>query len=256
VTVDLYGQCADYEPLLELSDRFGVKLVEDAAESLGSTYHGTPAGTFGVAGVLSFNGNKIITTGGGGMVVTDDQRLADEIRYLSTQAREPVRHYEHRTIGYNYRLSNILAAIGRGQLTALSQKVAARRAHNDAYRRALADVPGIDFMPLASYGVSNCWLTCILIDPEVFGATRDDVADRLEEHRIESRPVWKPMHLQPAFRGSRLRGAGVCEDIFRRGLCLPSGSGLSSEARDRVVDVLLSMAGHRAAPASVGVGNG
>jgi dTDP-4-amino-4,6-dideoxygalactose transaminase len=241
VTVDLYGQCADYAPILDLCAQYGVVLVEDAAESLGSTYGGASAGTFGAAGVLSFNGNKIITTGGGGMVVTENHKLADEILYLSTQARDPVRHYEHRAIGYNYRLSNILAAIGRGQLMGLTGKVAARQETNRFYRWALDGVPGIEFMPQAGYGESNCWLSCVLIDSARFGATRDDVAEHLEKHSIESRPLWKPMHLQPAVLGSQLRGRGVCEQLFRDGLCLPSGSSLSAESRSRVVDVLLSV---------------
>jgi len=175
------------------------------------------------------------------MVVTNDDRLADETQYLATQARDPVRHFEHRMIGYNYRLSNILAAIGRGQLQGLPGKVAARQANNRFYRQALVGVAGIEFMPQASYGVSNCWLTCLLIDPVRFGATRDEVADHLEAHDIESRPLWKPLHRQPAFVGSQLRGRGVCEQLFHDGLCLPSGSGLSEQGRSRVAEVLLSV---------------
>jgi len=243
VAVDLYGQCADYDALLEVCDRYEVPLVEDAAEALGSTYRGCAAGTFGTAGVLSFNGNKIITTGGGGMLVTDDDALARRVRYLATQARDPVPHYEHQTVGYNYRLSNLLAAVGRGQLSSLADKVAARRATNTLYREAFAGVPGLEFMPVAGYGESNCWLTAVTVDPAAFGATRDDIRTHLESLRIESRPTWKPMHLQPAFRGCTMRGGEVSEDVYARGLCLPSGSGLSDNDRARVVEAVLSAPG-------------
>jgi dTDP-4-amino-4,6-dideoxygalactose transaminase len=238
ISVDMYGQCADYDRLLASCARYGVPLIEDAAESLGATYRGRPAGSFGRAGVLSFNGNKIITTGGGGMLVTDDGDLAGQVRYLATQARDPVAHYEHRMVGYNYRLSNLLAAIGRGQLQVLAERVKARRETAVCYRAALADLPGIEFMPVASYGKPNWWLSCILVDPDAFGATRDDLRLHLGRLAIESRPTWKPMHQQPVFRGFRMRGGAVCEDIFRRGLCLPSGSNLTDADRQRVVDAV------------------
>jgi dTDP-4-amino-4,6-dideoxygalactose transaminase len=245
VAVDMYGQCADYDQLLAACDRYGIPLIEDAAEALGASYRGKPAGGFGLAGVLSFNGNKIITTGGGGMFVTNDGRLADRVRHLATQAREPAPHYEHRVIGYNYRLSNLLAAVGRGQLTTLDNKIKARRETAACYRAALGDLPGIGFMPVAGYGVPNNWLTCVLVDPERFGATRDDIRKHLAAQGIEARPTWKPMHLQPVFQDRPMRGGAVCEDLFRRGLCLPSGSGLTDSQRQRIIAEIRSVAERR-----------
>jgi dTDP-4-amino-4,6-dideoxygalactose transaminase len=238
VTVDMYGQCADYEPLLEACDRYGVALIEDAAEALGASYRGRPAGSFGLAGVLSFNGNKIVTTGGGGMLVTDDDRVAAQTRHLATQAREPVAHYEHRTVGYNYRLSNLLAAVGRGQVQRLDDLVAARAATARYYRAALGDLPGLTFMPVAEYGKPNWWLTCLLVDADEFGADRDRILAHLATLNIEARPTWKPMHLQPVFRDCAMRGGEVSADLFRRGLCLPSGSALTDDDRQRVADAV------------------
>jgi dTDP-4-amino-4,6-dideoxygalactose transaminase len=235
VAVDMYGQCADYEPLLAACDRYGVPLIEDAAEALGASYRDRPAGSFGLAGVLSFNGNKIITTGGGGMLLTDDDRVAGQARHLATQAREPVAHYEHRTVGYNYRLSNLLAAVGRGQVQRLGEMIAARRQTAQHYRAALGDLPGLTFMPMAGYGTPNWWLTCLLVDADRFGCDRDGVVARLARHNIEARPAWKPMHLQPAFADCPVRGGAVSADLFRRGLCLPSGSALTHDDRERVV---------------------
>ncbi|MEU4692548.1 aminotransferase class I/II-fold pyridoxal phosphate-dependent enzyme [Actinoplanes sp. NPDC023714] len=229
IAVDMYGQCADYEPLLTACDRYGVPLIEDAAEALGATYQGRPAGSFGLAGVLSFNGNKIITTGGGGMLVTDDGRMAKQARHLATQAREPVPHYEHRTVGYNYRLSNLLAAVGRGQLQRLPQMIAARRETFRHYQRAL---PDLTFMPIAPYGEPNHWLTCVLTDGS---EQRDRIIAGLARHDIEARPAWKPMHLQPVFQDCVMRGGEVSADLFHRGLCLPSGSALTGHDRERVV---------------------
>ncbi|MFI5896643.1 DegT/DnrJ/EryC1/StrS family aminotransferase [Actinoplanes sp. NPDC051513] len=235
IAVDMYGQCADYQPLLDACDRYGVPLIEDAAEALGASYRGRPAGSFGLAGVLSFNGNKIITTGGGGMLLTDDGGVAKRTRHLATQAREPVAHYEHRTVGYNYRLSNLLAAVGRGQVQRLAEMIAARHATARYYREALGDLPGLSFMPVASYGRPNWWLTCLLVDPDEFGADRDQLLARLARHNIEARPAWKPMHLQPVFQDCVMRGGEVSADLFRRGLCLPSGSALTENDRERVV---------------------
>jgi dTDP-4-amino-4,6-dideoxygalactose transaminase len=240
MAVDLYGQCADYQALREACERYEVRLVEDAAEALGSTYRGRPAGNLADIGVLSFNGNKIITTSGGGMLVCDGDHVADEARYLATQARDPVPHYEHRTVGYNYRLSNLLAAIGRGQLRGLDERVEARRQNRFHYEAALKGIPGLEFMPLAPYGVSNCWLSCLLIDPEVLRVTPEELRKHLESLNIESRPLWKPLHLQPAFRSARSCGGAVCEDLYRRGLCLPSGSNLTDVQRERVIAGLLS----------------
>jgi dTDP-4-amino-4,6-dideoxygalactose transaminase len=240
VVVDLYGQCADLAPIAEACARFGVPLVEDAAEALGASYRGRQAGTFGEIGVFSFNGNKIITTSGGGMLVSKRQDWVDRSRSLATQARDPAAHYEHSSIGYNYRLSNLLAAVGRGQLRVLDEHIAKRRAHNAFYRRALADAPGIGFMPLATYGEPTCWLTCITVDPRAFGATPEQIRAHLESRGIESRPVWKPMHLQPVFSACRRRGGEIAADLFACGLCLPSGSSLTSAQRGFVVETLLA----------------
>jgi dTDP-4-amino-4,6-dideoxygalactose transaminase len=241
ITVDLYGQCADYDPLLAACAEFDVPVIEDAAEALGSTYGGRPAGTFGAAGVFSFNGNKIITTSGGGMLVSDDEAFIARARYLSTQAREPVVHYEHVAVGFNYRLSNLLAAVGRGQLRGLDERIALRRTINERYRAALSDVPGIEFMPIAPYGEPNYWLTCVLIEPELFGATHADIRVALEALDIESRPTWKPLHLQPVYADAPTVGGDVSASIYERGLCLPSGSRLAGEDMDRIVATIRSL---------------
>ena len=242
VTVDLYGQCADYDRLVGLCDAYGVPLVADAAEALGATYKGRAAGSFGRAGVFSFNGNKIMTTGGGGMLVSDSAELVDRARFLATQARDPFPHYEHSVIGYNYRLSNLLAALGRGQLRGLDTRIERRKKINKAYRRDLGDLPGISFMPVARYGEPNWWLTCILVEPDTFGANREEIRTALEKVDIESRPTWKPMHLQPVFAGAQTLGGAVCASIFASGLCLPTGSALSEHDQARVVDVIRSLA--------------
>jgi dTDP-4-amino-4,6-dideoxygalactose transaminase len=243
VTVDLYGQCADYDALALCCAEYGIPLIEDAAEALGAIYGRRPAGSFGEAAVFSFNGNKIITTSGGGMLVSRSADLVDRARHLANQAREPFVHYEHAAIGYNYRLSNLLAALGRAQLNGLDARVSRRRELNRAYRTALGDVPGISFMPVADYGEPNWWLTCITIDPEQFGADREQVRLTLESVDIESRPTWKPLHLQPVFKGVPTVGGRVCAAIFERGLCLPSGSSLSDGDLDRVVEVIRSVPG-------------
>jgi len=242
VLVHLYGQSADIDPIKEACDRYGVPILEDAAEALGSTYKGKAPGTFGTLGAFSFNGNKIITTSGGGMLVSEDKKLIDHARKLATQARDPAPHYQHSEIGYNYRLSNVCAGIGRGQLRVLEDRVAARRRNFDYYYRALSDVPGIEFMPEAPWGRHTRWLTCLTIDPEKFGATREDVRLALESANIESRPVWKPMHLQPVFSQYEAVGGSVAEDLFNRGLCLPSGSNLTEADLERVVDIVRSCA--------------
>ena len=241
IAVDLYGQCADWNVLRELCDSYGIPLIEDAAESLGATYRGKPAGSFGWANIFSFNGNKIITTSGGGMLATNDSKLAAAAKHLATQARDPAPHYEHSVIGYNYRMSNVLAAIGRAQLNVLKDRVAARRAVFDFYQAKLRDEPGIEFMPEAPYGQSTRWLTCILIDPSIFGANCEDVRRHLETFNIESRPAWKPMHLQPVFSQYRTVGGRVAETFFRNGLCLPSGSSLTITEMNRVVSAVLSV---------------
>ena len=236
--VDLYGQCADYDRIQAIAESHGVPVVEDAAEALGASYRGRPAGGFGTCGAFSFNGNKIITTSGGGMLVSHDRAIVERARHLSTQAKLPVVHYEHAEVGYNYRMSNLLAAIGRGQLAGLQAKVAARRAVNARYRARLAGFPGLTFMPEAPYGQSNCWLTCVRIDPAAFGVDREFVRACLESSEIESRPVWKPLHLQGAFRGCAVRGGRTAVGLFEEGLCLPSGSNLSASDQDRVIAVI------------------
>ncbi len=236
VVVHLYGQSADLVPLVDVCARFGVPLIEDAAEALGASYHGRQPGIFGKAGVFSFNGNKIITTSGGGMLVSDDAALIEHARKLSTQARDPAPHYQHSEIGYNYRMSNLLAAVGVGQLRVLESRVAARRANFDFYHRALGHLPGVTFMPEAAWGRHTRWLTTLTIDPTAFGADREQVRIALEAQNIEARPVWKPMHLQPVFRDCPAVAGAVAERLFGQGLCLPSGSSLTVADRDRVVE--------------------
>ncbi|HVF10864.1 MAG TPA: aminotransferase class I/II-fold pyridoxal phosphate-dependent enzyme [Abditibacteriaceae bacterium] len=238
ISVDLYGQCADYDPILEACNAYDVPLIEDAAEALGASYKNKKAGAFGQFGVFSFNGNKIITTSGGGMLVSEDAKLIRRARFLATQARDPAPHFQHSQIGYNYRLSNVLAAIGRGQLQVLPERIAARRRNFTIYKESLSALPGISFMPVCEGGEPNYWLTCILVDSEAFGATREDIRLALEHENIEARPVWKPMHLQPVFAGCRMRGGAVAESIFERGLCLPSGSNLSEQDIQRVIAIL------------------
>jgi dTDP-4-amino-4,6-dideoxygalactose transaminase len=235
ITVDLYGQCCDYDRIAAVCEVYGVPLVEDAAEALGASYRGQAAGAFGRCAAFSFNGNKIITTSGGGMLVSHDRSFVERARHLATQARDVAPHYEHSTIGYNYRMSNLLAAVGRGQLRTLDEKVARRRAIRRAYQDALCTKPGVEFLPEASYGRSNSWLTCILIEPRLFGASRDDVRQHLASLNIESRPVWKPMHMQPVFRHCAVRGGAVAARVFGRGLCLPSGSGLTDAEQAAVI---------------------
>lgn len=241
IAVDLFGQCADYGRIGEICGRYRVPLIEDAAEALGATGQGGAAGSFGRAGILSFNGNKIITTSGGGALVSDDEDLVDRALYLATQARDPAAHYEHSVIGYNYRMSNLLAAVGRAQLSTLGERVEARRRIFDSYVDLLGDIDGIEFMPEAFYGRSNRWLTTLTIDPERFGASRDDVLRVLDEENIEARPVWKPMHRQPVFAGSRVFGGAVSEQVFETGVCLPSGTGMSDDQIDRVAGLIRSV---------------
>ena len=241
VLVHLYGQSADLEPILKACDRYKVPLIEDAAESLGATYKRRSPGTFGKIGIFSFNGNKIITTSGGGMLVSEDKELVSKARFLATQARDPAPHYQHSEIGYNYRLSNILAGIGRGQLLVLKERVAARRRNFEFYKQALGNLPGIEFMPEAHFGKATRWLTCLTIDPVAFGVDREQVRLALAERQIEARPVWKPLHLQPVFADCDCLGGTVAEDLFERGLCLPSGSNLTTEELEKVVDVIIKI---------------
>lgn len=240
LAVDVNGQCANYEAIEALCDRFEVPLIEDAAESLGARMGKRNAGQFGRCGCFSFNGNKIITTSGGGMLVTEDPTIAQRARFLATQARDPAPHYEHSVGGYNYRLSNLLAAVGRGQLETLSDKVNARRRIFDVYRKALGDIPGIDFMPEPEGYYSTRWLTALTIDPQKAGVDREQVRLALVEQNIEARPLWKPMHMQPLFADCPNRNRMVSETLFENGLCLPSGSGLTDEQLDRILGVVLT----------------
>lgn len=238
ILVHLYGQSADIDPILAICDRYEIPLIEDAAEALGATYKDQSPGTFGKMGIYSFNGNKIITTSGGGMLVSDAPDIIEKARFLATQARDPAPHYQHSQIGYNYRLSNVLAGIGRGQLQVLRARVAARRHNFETYFQALAGLPGIEFMPEADYGRSTRWLTCMTVDPDLFGCDREHIRLSLAAHQIESRPVWKPLHLQPVFADAESIGGKTSQDLFQRGLCLPSGSNLTPEDLNRVIDVI------------------
>ena len=245
IVVNLYGQSADMDPIIKLCRRYEVSLIEDAAESLGATYRGKASGSFGQFGILSFNGNKIITTSGGGALVSNDLDALERARYLATQARQPARHYEHTEVGYNYRLSNVLAGIGRGQLEVLEDRVQKKRAIYQRYREAFSQLKGLEFMPEALYGRTTCWLTALTVDPELCGVDRDKIIDTLENENIESRPLWKPMQMQPLFAGCRYyphqEGYSVSEKLFERGLCLPSGSNLTDNDQERVIASLQSV---------------
>ncbi len=241
IPVDLYGQCANYDEILAIASRFDVAVLEDAAEALGASWNGRSAGSFGACAAFSFNGNKIITTSGGGMFVTDDPDLAQKVRHLSTQARMPVAHYEHEEIGYNYRLSNLLAAVGRGQLGGLLPKIDRRHAVRVQYKRSLNHVAGLSFQPLDARGSSNAWLTVMCLDPKLARTGPGRVIESLATKRIEARNAWKPMHLQPVFAGSEYWGGTVAEEVFHRGVCLPSGSALTERDQLRVVDALLEL---------------
>jgi dTDP-4-amino-4,6-dideoxygalactose transaminase len=241
VPVHLYGQSADLAPILRICEQYEIPVIEDAAEALGATYRDEPVGSKGVMSIFSFNGNKIITTSGGGMLVSNDATLASHARRLASQAREPVAHYEHREIGYNYRMSNVLAAVGRAQLAALDERVEARRRNFETYQRELGDLPGVTFTAEAPWGRASRWLTTLTIDPSEAGIDRDAVRVALERDDIEARPVWKPMHLQPVFAGCEIIGGAVSERVFERGLCLPSGSNLQPADLARVVDRVRSV---------------
>jgi dTDP-4-amino-4,6-dideoxygalactose transaminase len=239
VAVDLYGQCADYARIEALCAEHEVPLLEDAAEAIGAIgYDGRAAGAFGAAGVFSFNGNKLITSSGGGMVVSDDRRLVERVRHLATQAREPAAHYEHVEVGWNQRLSNLLAALGRAQLESVDDKVARRRAVNARYRAELGGRPGVDFPPDVAWGTSTRWLSCLTLDPAVTGVGPEEVRLALDAENIEARPIWKPMHRQPVFATNPARIDGTSDALFATGLCLPSGSVLTAEEQGRVIDVV------------------
>lgn len=241
VVVDLYGQCADYDAIEAVCAEYEVPIIEDAAEALGASYKGRMAGSFGKFGVFSFNGNKIITTSGGGMLVSQDDDAIQKCRFLATQARDAAPHFQHSHVGYNYRMSNMLAAIGRGQLEVLPQRIAARRHNFESYQQGLSSLPGLTFMPISDAGEANYWLTCLTIDPQLFGVNREDIRLALEKENIESRPLWKPMHLQPVFANCRMRGSNVSGPLFENGLCLPSGSNLEAADVERVISIVRDM---------------
>jgi len=239
IPVHLYGMPANIERIRLICEVYGIPMIEDAAESLGSVVNGKACGSFGHFGVLSFNGNKIITTSGGGALVSDDLEALEHVRFLSTQARDKAPHYQHSHIGYNYRMSNVLAAIGRAQLRVLSDRVEARRAHFEAYKKELSQFAGITFQPEPNGVRANRWLTAILVDPEqTGGVTREDIRQSLEAQNIESRPLWKPMHQQPIFSKYISHINGTSDRYFEHGLCLPSGSNMSAEDRSRVIEII------------------
>jgi dTDP-4-amino-4,6-dideoxygalactose transaminase len=240
IPVHLYGMPCNIEKIVEIGNKYGIPVIEDAAEALGSRFNGKPAGSFGKMGILSFNGNKIITTSGGGALVSDDEDLIKEARFLATQARDKAPHYQHSKIGYNYRMSNIVAGIGRGQMEVIADRVKQRRNNFLFYKSNLSGIKGVSFIeePGPEY-YSNRWLTTILIDPEVAGVDREAIRIKLEEENIETRPLWKPMHLQPVFQGCPAYVNGVSEGLFEKGLCLPSGSNMTEEDKTRVLNCLL-----------------
>ncbi|MDQ8735757.1 aminotransferase class I/II-fold pyridoxal phosphate-dependent enzyme [Paenibacillus sp. LHD-38] len=238
IVVNLYGQNADMDPLLALCNEYNVPVIEDAAESLGATYRNKASGTFGKFGIYSFNGNKMITTSGGGMLVSNDLEALEKARFWATQARDSARHYEHSEVGYNYRLSNVLAAIGRAQLQVLEDRITARRTVFERYYSELGDIDGIRFLSEASYGRCTRWLTALIIDPTKLGVSVDQVIDELALYNIEARPVWKPMHLQPLFKHYLYFVHGdssISDSLFNNGICLPSGSNLTQEDQKFVI---------------------
>ena len=239
IVVDLFGQCANYAPILEVCARYDVPIIEDAAEALGATWQDRAAGTLGAIAVFSFNGNKIITTSGGGMLVSDRPEWVDKAQSWPLRREiAPNNHYLHSEVGYNYRLSNLLAAVGRAQLRMFDTWINRRRAIFRRYVEALGDLAGLQFMPEAPFGQATRWLTCVLIDPDAFGTDRQAVQKALEAQNIESRPVWRPMHMQPVYRGRRYIGRGIAEDLFGRGLSLPSGSSLSEMDQSRIIGII------------------
>jgi len=240
IVVDLFGQCADMDAILELCSRYEVPVLEDAAEALGASYKGRPAGSFGDVAAFSFNGNKIITTTGGGMLVAQRPDWITKARFWSTQARDEGIAYHHTEMGYNYRMSNVLAGIGQGQLRVLGERVHRRREIAFRYRDAFSDLTGIELMPQAQHGLHTNWLSCFLIDEDSFGVSRDELILALDEANIESRPIWKPMHLQPLYRDADIYGGSVAEDLSNRGICLPSSSSMTDDEQVRVIDAVCS----------------
>ena len=240
IVVHLYGQTTDMARVEEVCSRYEISILEDAAEALGASYQGRKAGALAPVAALSFNGNKIITTTGGGMLVADSEENAERVRFWSTQARDPGLSYQHSELGYNYRMSNVLAGIGRGQLEVLDDRVARRREISERYQKGFADLPGLSRMPQAEWGVHTNWLSVFLVGPEL-GVERNALLEGLEAQEIESRPVWKPMHLQPLYTSAPMYGGSVAEDLFDRGICLPSGSSLSEDDQDRALATIRGM---------------
>lgn len=244
IVVNLYGQSAKMDELASICDQYGVPIIEDAAESLGSTYKGKKSGTLGRFGIYSFNGNKIITTSGGGMLVSNDLEALDKARFLATQARDQAPHYQHSQVGYNYRLSNILAGVGRAQLEVLDERVESRRNIFNLYREKLGHLESIEFMPEMSGTFSNRWLTTILVHENEFNVTVSSIIKELAKKNIEARPLWKPLHLQPLFEGMQIYShteQNVSEYLFNKGLCLPSGSNMTEEDQMKVIDTILNL---------------
>ena len=235
LVVHLYGLSADMDPIMELCDRYNVTLIEDAAESLGTTYKGKNTGTFGKYGIFSFNGNKIITTSGGGMLVSNDEERIGKVRFWSTQARDNARHYQHSELGFNYRMSNVVAGIGRGQLKILDERVAKKKYIYDYYTRELGCLEGVHMMPMNEWQDSNCWLSCMTLSGKVRPL---DIMLALEAENIESRPIWKPMHMQPFFEKYDFIGEGVSQELFENGVCLPSDTKMSDADLERIVSII------------------
>jgi len=240
IVVHLYGQCADMDPILAVCERYNIPVVEDAAEALGATYKGRAAGSMGAFSFFSFNGNKIITTSGGGMLLADKASWIERALFLSTQAKEPVAHYEHREVGYNYRMSNVLAGLGLSQLDDLERRIAVKRAHFEAYRDALGELPGVAFMPIVDPDAANYWLTCLTVEPVAGGSSRDQIIEALADADVEARPLWKPLHMQPVFQDCASIGGDCAEGLFANGLCLPSGSAMGAEDRSKVIEIVRS----------------
>lgn len=238
IVVHLYGLSADLDPILALCKKYNVPLIEDAAESLGTTYKGKYTGTFGDYGIFSFNGNKIITTSGGGMLVSNNEERIQKVRFWATQARDRARHYQHSEIGYNYRMSNVLAGIGRGQLKVLDERIEKKRYIYEFYKRELSNLDGVEMMPINEWNEPNCWLSCITLSGKVRPL---DIIELLEKENIESRPIWKPMHMQPVFADYDFIGEGVSEQIYANGVCLPSDTKMTDEDLHRVCDVIKNL---------------
>ena len=238
IVVHIYGQCAKLDIISEICKKYKILLIEDVAESIGASYQDRQAGSFGDLAFFSFNGNKIITTSGGGMLISNKKKFIEKARYLSQQAREPVLHYEHNNIGFNYRMSNVLAALGNSQLSDLERRIKCRKQNYDDYKDSLKNIEGISFMPIYPLGVPNYWLTCILLNPNIINVDRNILIANLNKELIEARPTWKPLHQQPIFNSSRIYNKRVAEKLYLNGLCLPSGSNLTKEHKNKVISVL------------------